>query len=331
MCVMVTGAAGYVGSHMVHELRQAGHRVVAVDDLSSGFRDAVSTEVPFVVGRIGDRTTMRQTIRDHGVRDVIHFAGSIQVGESVDAPRKYYRNNVVESLELLESIIEEGVERFIFSSTAAVYGTPVVTPIPEDHSTIPTNPYGDTKLAIERALFAYAKAYGLATVCLRYFNAAGAHVEARLGERHQPETHLIPILIDALLGHRGPATIYGTDYETVDGTCVRDYVHVRDLAAAHLAALRYLSDGGRSTPINLGSGTGNTVLEVVRMLEARAGRAVPVRLGPRRAGDPPALVANIERAAELLGWRPTRDLETIIDDALRWHSQPANHQDVSHE
>lgn len=317
MRVLVTGGAGYIGSHMVKTLIAAGHQVVVVDDLSAGHRDAVAPAATFVQADIRDAPAIRAAL--DGTDAVVHFAARIQVGESVQDPAKYYKDNLAATLSFLETLLGVAGKRplpFVFSSTAAVYGDPIRVPIDEDHPLVPSNPYGDTKLAVERALAAYGRAYGLRWAALRYFNAAGANVAAGLSERHHPETHLIPLVLDAASGKGKPIDVFGTDWDTPDGTCVRDYVHVEDLADAHLAAIAYLERGGASGAFNLGTGRGNSVREVIRVVSEVTGREVPSRDAPRRAGDPPTLVAAVDRAARLLGWRASRsDLRRIIEDA----------------
>ena len=318
--VLVTGGAGYIGSHMARVLQKTGHGVVVLDDLSTGHEDTVPPGVTFVKADIRDRARVTRLIREHGVTAVFHFASRIQVGESVRDPRLYWRDNLAASVELLESVLDEGVKRFVLSSTAAVYGDPIRVPIDEEHPQSPVNPYGSTKLALERVLASYSAAYGLGYVALRYFNAAGADVAAGLSERHDPETHLIPLVLDAALG-RKPITVFGEDYATPDGTCVRDYIHVNDLAEAHLAALAYLDRGGESGAFNLGTGVGHSVREVIACVKRVTGREVPTTMGARRAGDPPVLVASPERAKRLLGWAPRRpSLDEIVRDA--WEAHP---------
>jgi UDP-glucose 4-epimerase len=314
MAVLVTGGAGYIGSHMVKRLRAAGRDVVVVDDLSSGHRDAVPDGVPLFVGDVGDLRLVEHVLRRYDVRAIIHFAARIEVGESIANPRLYWMRNVVVSAHLLEAALDAGVRHFILSSTAAVYGIPKASPITESEATRPINPYGETKLAIERMLRTYADAYPLRYAALRYFNAAGA--DGTLGERHDPETHVIPRALDAALRGGRAFTIFGRDYPTPDGTCVRDYVHVADLADAHLAALEHLERGGESGPFNLGSGTGHSVQEVVAMCRAVTGRPIPVVEGPRREGDPAVLVACPRRAQDCFGWSATRSsLDRIVRDA----------------
>jgi UDP-glucose 4-epimerase len=318
MRVIVTGGAGYIGSHMVRTLQRAGHPLLVVDDLSTGHFEALPKDVPFEQVNVADTARVTALMRSYRAEAVVHFASRIQVGESVTNPRLYFTGNLGASIALLESTLDAGVSHFILSSTAAVYGQPVHVPIDETHPTVPVNPYGETKLAVERILGAYSRAYGLKYAALRYFNAAGADPESALGERHEPETHLIPIVLQAAAGKRGPVTVYGTDYDTPDGTCVRDYIHVNDLCEAHLATLEYLARGGESGAFNLGTGVGHSVREVIAVAERVSGRAVPVVYGPRREGDPARLVASAARAAEHLGWRARRpSLDDIIADAWR--------------
>jgi UDP-glucose 4-epimerase len=324
MNVCVTGGAGYIGSHMVQVLLREGHGVVVVDDLSSGHADALPPQVPLVKADVRDGAAVGRALREHRVDAVLHFASRIQVGESVVNPRLYWRDNLAAGVALLEAVLDAGVKRFVLSSTAAVYGDPVRVPIDEEHPTVPVNPYGATKLALEHVLADYARAYGLSYAALRYFNASGADVEAGIGERHDPETHLIPIVLEAALGERPHVTIFGDDWETPDGTCVRDYIHVTDLAYAHLAALAYLGDAKAGDPraFNLGTGRGYSVREVVEAAKRVSGREVPVVIGPRRAGDPPVLVASADRARRVLGWEAKRSsLDEIVSDAWRWHSK----------
>jgi len=313
---LLTGGAGYIGSHMVRALVGAGHAVVVVDDLSSGHRDALPPGVRLVEANVADREVMVAVLREHGVETLLHFASRIEVGESVVDPRKHYRGNLAASIALLESALDAGVRNVVMSSTAAVYGNPQYSPIDENHPTLPVNPYGETKLAIERMLASYSRAYGIRYAALRYFNAAGGDRESGLGERHHPESHLVPIVLQAACGVRPDVTIYGTDYDTPDGTCIRDYVHVLDLCEAHLAAMEYLDQGGEGGAFNLGTGSGHSVREVLDVAARVTGRPIPVRVGPRRPGDPPRLLASSERAMRVLGWRPRRGaLDTIVSDA----------------
>jgi UDP-glucose 4-epimerase len=303
---------------MVRKLVDSGHEVVVLDDLSTGFRDAVAAEARFVKGSVSDASFVRDLLAREKIEAVFHFAAKIRVEESVSAPRHYYEGNLVATLAMLGPVTEAKVP-IVFSSTAAVYGTPDEVPIDEDHPKRPVNPYGETKLAVERALEAYGNAYGLKWAALRYFNAAGAHHEARLGERHDPETHLIPIVLDAAIGKRPHIAMYGTSWPTPDGTCVRDYIHVRDLADAHLLAIEHLSRGGASGAMNLGTGHGHSVREVVDAARKVTGKPIPTIDAPVRAGDPASLVAKVDRAAKVLGWRAKRaDLEQIVADAWAW-------------
>jgi len=316
MAVLVTGGAGFIGSHMVACLRDAGRDVVVVDDLSSGHREVVPPDVPFVRANVADRDAIDSVLGKHRVDAIIHFAARIQVGESVTAPRLYWTGNVAATTQLLECALDAGVRSFILSSTAAVYGIPERVPILESDPTRPINPYGETKLTIERMLASYTHAYGLRFAALRYFNAAGADASRNLGERHDPETHLIPLVLDAALARREAITVFGRDYDTPDGTCIRDYIHVMDLADAHLAALEYLERGGESGAFNLGTGVGHSVDEVIRACEAVTGREIAVVNGPRREGDPARLVASPRLAQERLGWKATRSsLDRIAADA----------------
>ncbi|HEU0034970.1 MAG TPA: UDP-glucose 4-epimerase GalE [Kofleriaceae bacterium] len=316
--ILITGGAGFVGSHFARLAVDAGRDVVILDDLSGGRPATLPPTIPMIVGDIGDVQTVKRICGIHKVGAVAHFAGKIQVGESVHHPDIYFDNNLVKSLALLGALRDEGIQNCLFSSTAAVYGTPESVPIPEIAPRQPVNPYGATKLAVEFALEAWAGAYGLRWAALRYFNAAGAHPDGTLRENHDPETHLIPLVIDAGLGARGALTIYGDDYDTPDGTCIRDYIHVQDLASAHLLALSRLERGESLGPINLGTGRGFSVREVIEATRGVLGKDVPHVVGERRAGDPARLVADPARAAERLGWRAQRsDLATIVEDALR--------------
>ncbi|MEJ5211030.1 MAG: UDP-glucose 4-epimerase GalE [Burkholderiales bacterium] len=313
--VLVVGGAGYIGSHMVAELLARGCRVTTFDNLSTGHRDAVLGG-EFIQGDLADRAALDALFQSRRFDAVMHFASFIQVGESVREPAKYYANNVTNTLNLLDAMVAHGVGRFIFSSSAAVYGNPLAVPIAEDHPRQPINPYGRTKAMVEDILADYDRAYGLRSVCLRYFNAAGADPAGRLGERHEPETHLIPLVLRAAAGRLPHISVFGRDYDTPDGTCIRDYVHVADLAAAHWLALEYLLAGGGSTAFNLGNGAGFSVAEVIATAERVTGRAIPVQDAPRRPGDPPRLVADATRAREVLGWRPRHEaLATLIAHA----------------
>jgi UDP-arabinose 4-epimerase len=319
--ILVTGGAGYVGSHACKALSRAGHLPVVYDNLSRGHRAAVRWG-PLVEGDLHDTARLAAALRTHQVTAVMHFAAFAYVGESMTDPESYYRNNVGGTLALLAAMREAGIARIVFSSTCAVYGMPEHLPIRETTEKAPLNPYGDTKLAIERALHWYAGAYGLRYVALRYFNAAGADPDGEIGEDHEPETHLIPLVLRAALGRGDPIEVYGTDYPTPDGTAIRDYIHVGDLADAHLGALDYLAAGGDSIAINLGTGSGCSVREVIAAVERIGGRPVPRHEVARRPGDPPALVADPSLALSRLGWRPRRsDLETIIATALAWETR----------
>ena len=322
--ILITGGAGFVGSHFARMASDAGRRVVVLDDLSGGTAAALPTSITMIVGDIGDVRLIRQICVSHRVGAVAHFAGKIQVGESVTRPDLYFEINLVRTLALLGALRDEGVQACLFSSTAAVYGTPKRVPIPEHARREPVNAYGASKLAVELALEAWQHAYGLRWAALRYFNAAGAHPDGTLRENHEPETHLIPIVLDAGLGLRAPVSIYGTDYDTPDGTCIRDYVHVQDLASAHLLALERLEGGETLGAINLGTGRGYSVREVIDTAGAVLGKPVPHAIGPRRPGDPPRLVADPSRAIAQLGWQPKRsELHTILDDALRSRQRPS--------
>jgi UDP-glucose-4-epimerase GalE len=315
--VLVTGGAGYIGSHTAKALRRAGYDVVIYDDLSAGHR-AAALGAPLVEGDVHDGPRVATTLREHRVEAVMHFAAWLSVGDSVTDPRGYYWNNVGGTLALLEAMTSAGVTRLVFSSSAAVFGDPVETPIAESHPTRPVNAYGETKLAIERALPHYERAYGLRSMSLRYFNAAGADPQGQLGEDHEPETHLVPRAIDAALGGE-PLHVFGDDYATPDGTCLRDYVHVTDLAAAHVLALRALESGAPTGVYNLGAGRPVSVREVIAAVERVTGRKVPSRAAPRRAGDPAVLFASSGAIARDLGWRPEHgDLETIVRTAWQW-------------
>jgi len=319
MNVLVTGGAGYIGSHAVRRLLAAGHDVTVYDNLSQGHRAAVPGE-RLVVGNLHDTERLATLLRERRIDAVMHFAAFTLVGESVVDPRKYYANNVGGSLSLFSAMLEAGVRRCVFSSTAAVYGEPEIVPIAEDSPLAPVNPYGFTKLAIERALADFARAYGWGVAALRYFNAAGASESGAIGEDHTPESHLIPLVLQVALGQREAIQVFGDDYPTPDGTCVRDYIHVEDLAAAHVLALEQLADH-QAQAMNLGVGRGYSVREVIEMCRRVTGLNIAERQAPRRPGDPPSLVADARRAREALQWTPQHsDLETIVRTAWRWHS-----------
>ena len=317
--MLVTGGAGYIGSHAAKALRQAGYRVVIYDNLSAGHREA-ALGAPLLEGDIADVEAVRRAIRESGASAVMHFAAWLSVGDSVRDPAGYYRNNVVGTLGTLEAMAAEGCGAFIFSSTCAVYGEPIETPIAETHPTAPINAYGQTKLAVEQALPHFERAYGIRSIRLRYFNAAGADPDGQLGEDHSPEIHVIPRAFEAATG--GSAIeIFGEDYPTPDGTCLRDYIHVTDLADAHVRALVRLQQGGGSATYNVGTERPSSVKDVVASVERVTGRAVARRPAPRRPGDPAVLYASAKRIREDLGWTPARpDLDTIVADAWRWHS-----------
>lgn len=321
MSVLVTGGAGYIGSHTVAELNSHGEPVVVVDNLSTGHRGAVPGDVPFYNCDIRDYDRMKAIIRDHNVDAVIHFAANSLVGESVQNPLKYYENNVGATTKLLSVMVDTGVKRIVFSSTAAVYGEPERMPIDERDRKVPTNPYGETKLAIEKMMDWSYEAYGLQSVRLRYFNAAGAHPELPIGEDHNPETHLIPIVLQTALGQRESVSIFGSDYPTEDGTCIRDYIHVMDLASAHRLAVERLRSGtAAAESYNLGNGNGFSVQEVIEVSRKVTGREIPAEAAARRAGDPAVLVASSDEAKRALGWKPaSADLETMVATAWEWH------------
>ncbi len=315
MNILVIGGAGYIGSHMVKLLGERGCAVTTLDDLSSGHRDAVLTG-DFVLGDMADTELLRSLFARRKYDAVMHFASFIEVGESVREPAKYYRNNVANTLALLAAMREASVDRFIFSSTAAIFGSPQYVPIDERHPRAPINPYGRTKNMVEDVLGDYERAYGLRSVCLRYFNAAGADPEGQLGERHDPESHLIPLALQAASGRRAGLSVYGTDYDTPDGTCIRDYVHVSDLCEAHWLALESLRDGASSQAYNLGNGNGFSVLEVIETAKKVTGVDFAVKHEARRAGDPPRLVADSSAIKTRLGWSPRyADLDTIVAHA----------------
>ena len=317
--VLVTGGAGYIGSHAVKALRRAGHRPVIYDNLSAGHR-AAALGAPLVEGDIADVDAVRRAIRDSGAAAVMHFAAWLSVPDSVADPAGYYRNNVIGTLGTLEAMAAEGCRHFVFSSTCAVYGEPVETPISEDHPTAPVNAYGQTKLAVEHALPHVERAYGIRSIRLRYFNAAGADPDGELGEDHTPEIHLIPRAIEAACGGR-PLQVFGEDYPTPDGTCLRDYIHVTDLADAHVLALARLEGGGPSATYNAGTELPSSVRDVIGAVERATGRSVAWESAPRRAGDPAVLYAAAGRIRHGLGWAPQRAaLDTIVSDAWRWHA-----------
>lgn len=322
--VLVTGGAGYIGSHAALALKEAGYRVVVLDNLVYGHSDIVESvlEVEFVQGDIGDRAFLDQVFATYPIDAVIHFAAYAYVGESVTNPAKYYRNNVVGTLTLLEAMVQAEVFKIVFSSTCASYGNPHQIPIPEDHPQSPINPYGMSKLMVEQILEDFDRAYGLRSVRFRYFNAAGADPQGRLGEDHNPETHLIPLVLLTALGQRDHITVFGTDYKTPDGTCVRDYIHVTDLADAHVLGLQYLLDDGETSVFNLGNGDGFSVKEVITAAKEITGLPITVEEGPRRAGDPAILIGSATKARKVLGWDPQyNQIEVILSHAWQWHQK----------
>ncbi|AHE96948.1 UDP-glucose 4-epimerase [Thioalkalivibrio paradoxus ARh 1] len=325
--MLVTGGAGYIGSHACKALALAGYTPVAYDNLVYGHREAVRWG-PLEPGDIADRKRLDAVVAQYQPEAVLHFAAYAYVGESVQDPAKYYRNNVAGTLTLLEALVHHDIRRIVFSSTCATYGVPERTPIDEDHPQQPINPYGASKLMIERMLQDFDAAYGLRSVSLRYFNAAGADPDGEIGEDHDPETHLIPLALQAALGQREALQVFGSDYPTPDGSCIRDYIHVTDLAQAHVLALDYLTRGGATTALNLGTGHGHSVLEVIAAADAVTGRAVPTVLAPRRPGDPPVLTAVADRARQVLGWQPRyTDLATILRHAWNWHRDQPHRPD----
>jgi UDP-glucose 4-epimerase len=319
--ILVVGGAGYIGSHMVKDLIEAGYDVITLDDLSTGHRDLLPGGM-FIQGNLGDSTLLDNLFSTHRISAVMHFAAFSLVGESVEKPLKYYRNNVAATTALLNAMIRHHVKRFIFSSTAAVYGEPLELPITENHPCNPTNPYGTTKVAVEKMLQDCDSAYGIKYVSLRYFNASGADESGTIGERHANETHLIPLILKVATGERKNIRIYGTDYSTSDGTCIRDYIHVSDLTQAHLLALKTLLLGGESEVFNLGNDRGYSVREVIELAEKVTGKPITALNAERRAGDPATLIASSDKIKKSLGWKPMfEDLETIIKTAWVWHQK----------
>jgi UDP-glucose-4-epimerase GalE len=317
----VTGGAGYIGSHVAKALARAGYVPVTFDNLGNGHREAVRWG-PLVQADLADVSALERAIKAHAIEAVIHLAGFIEVGESVREPARFYRNNFANALAVLEAMRVAEVGVFVFSSTAAVYGVPQRVPMTEDHPTSPVNPYGESKLMVEWALRALHRAHGLRWMALRYFNASGADRDGEIGESHEPESHLIPRACLAALGRLPPLQIFGNDYPTPDGTAVRDYIHVEDLAAAHVRALEHLRAGGESLALNLGTGSGHSVAAVIRAVERVSGRKVPLEYAPRRAGDPPVLVADPSAAQRVLGWHAAiPDLDAIVASAWRWHAR----------
>jgi len=326
MKLLVLGGAGYIGSHTVRELIDDGHEVVVIDNLMTGHREAVHPGARFYQGDLRDAGFLDDTLSaEKGIDAVVHFAACSLVGESVTNPLKYYNNNLGGAETLLEALAAHRIDKIVFSSTAAAYGEPERVPIQEDDRTCPTNPYGETKLAMEKMFKWVTEAYGARFVSLRYFNACGAHTDGTLGEDHDPETHLIPIILRTALGKRASVSIFGDDYPTPDGTCLRDYIHVTDLAQAHIQAITYLMNGGKSDIFNLGNGTGFSVKQVVETARKVTGRVMPAKIEARRAGDPAILIASSDKARSILGWKPEHDtLEEIIDTAWKWHRAHPN-------
>lgn len=330
MAILVLGGAGYIGSHTVYELIDAGRDVVVADNLLTGFRAAVHPKARFYQLDIRDRSALDELFTKEKIEGVIHFAASSQVGESMSDPLKYYDNNLHGTMVLLQAMVAHGVDKIVFSSTAATYGEPERVPILETDRTDPTNCYGETKLAMEHMMRWVSRAHGLKYVALRYFNACGAHPSGAIGEAHNPETHLIPLILQVPNGQREKISIFGDDYPTKDGTCIRDYIHVSDLAQAHILALDHLLQGGESDVFNLGNGVGFTVKEVIDVARAVTGHPIPAETCPRRAGDPAQLIASSKKAVEQLGWKPKyNDLNTIIASAWKWHSaHPRGYEEV---
>ena len=324
MNVLVTGGAGYIGSHTAKHLATVGWRPIVLDNLKRGHIESVKWG-PLVQAEVGDQAALKKIFDEYAIDAVLHFAAFAYVGEAMRAPDLYFRNNVVSTLNLLDAMLAGNVRTIVFSSTCATYGDARHIPISEDHIQQPVNPYGESKYMVERLLHWYGSVYGLRWAALRYFNAAGADPAGELGENHDPETHLIPLAIAAAAGRKQALEIYGTDYETPDGTAIRDYLHVLDLAEAHVAALRYLQAGGPSTAFNLGTGRGHSVREVVAMVERVSGRQVPAKEVARRCGDPPSLIADATKAATVMGWVPRHSsLENIVQTAWNWHITEAN-------
>lgn len=329
MAILVCGGAGYIGSHTAMALKEQGREVVVFDNLYKGHKAAVPAGVPLYIGDLRDKEALRKVFDENNIEAVIDFAADSLVGESVTEPLKYYNNNVFGTLCLLEVMMEKGIKYIVFSSTAATYGEPESTPILETDRTLPTNPYGETKLAVEKMLKWSDSAYGLNYTVLRYFNAAGAHVSGAIGEDHSPESHLIPLILQVALGKREKIMLFGDDYDTPDGTCVRDYIHVTDLANAHILALDRMLAGGKSATYNLGNGQGFSVKEMVEMAREVTGHVIPAEIAPRRAGDPATLIASSDKAQQELKWEPQyNDVRTIIASAWKWHqSHPGGYED----
>lgn len=330
--ILVTGGAGYIGSHAVLALQRSGYNVIVLDNLSGGHRELVEQvlKVPLIVGDINDRPLLDRVFAEHSISAVMHFAAYIAVGESVENPAKYYSNNVAGTLNLLKAMVDASVKAFVFSSSCALYGNPEFTPLTEDHPKAPISPYATTKWMVEKILQDFDPAYGLKSVAFRYFNASGADPDGLLGEDHEPETHLIPLVLLAAMGRRESISILGTDYPTPDGTCIRDYIHVSDLAEAHVLGLKYLLDGGESQVFNLGNGNGFSVRQVIETAQQVTGKPIQIVERDRRPGDPPILVGSSEKARSMLNWQPRyADLKTILTHAWQWHQ--TRHQSTSHK
>ncbi len=325
MAILVLGGAGYIGSHTANMLLNNGREVIIVDNLVTGYEAAVDKRAVFYNKDIRDKEFLNKLFLENKIDAVIHFAAFSLVGESVSNPIKYYDNNLSATAALLECMVENGIKNIVFSSTAATYGNPKTIPIMEGDETNPTNPYGETKLAMEKMFYWASNAYGLNYVSLRYFNACGADSSGKIGEAHNPESHLIPLILQVPLGQRETISIFGDDYDTADGSCVRDYIHVTDLAKAHILAVDYLMDGGKSDIFNLGNGVGFSVKEVVEVAREVTGHQIPEVISPRRAGDPATLVASSEKALKILGWKPDiSDIKDIVASAWNWHKNNPN-------
>jgi UDP-glucose 4-epimerase len=329
MSILVLGGAGYIGSHAVYQLIDQNYKVVVVDNLQSGHNQAVHPQATFYKGDIRDKEFLRSVFEQEKIEGVIHFAANSLVGESMENPLKYFNNNVYGTQVLLEVMMEFGIKNIVFSSTAATYGEQKVMPITEEMPTLPTNAYGETKLTMEKIMKWCESAYGLKYVSLRYFNVAGARSTGEIGEDHHPETHLIPVILQVALGQREYISVFGDDYDTEDGTCIRDYIHVEDLIDAHILALSYLQNGGESTIVNLGSGKGFSVNEMVETAREVTGHEIPAKVVPRRSGDPSKLIASSAKAKEVLGWNPQRtSIKQIMEDAWNWHqTHPQGYND----
>lgn len=316
--ILVIGGAGYIGSHVVKMLKTQGYSPVVYDNLSTGFKKAIDKKIPFIKGDLADKTLLKKVFKKYKIEAVMHFAAFIEVGESVKNPAKYYQNNFVKVLNLLDSMVENKIKYFVFSSTAATFGNPITKTISETHPQNPINPYGQTKLLVEKVLKDYEIAYGLKSTILRYFNAAGADESAKIGEAHKNETHLIPLVLQTALGKRKEIKIFGTNYPTPDGTCIRDYVHVNDLARAHILALKYMFKTDKSEDFNLGSSKGASVLEIIKKVQKITGKTFKVKRDKRRPGDPAILIASSKKAKKFLNWKITYSVDKIIKTAYGW-------------